>query len=174
MDVDALAERYRGLVIVACEWRAMGLADPEAMADEVFARLGRASSRDLRDVYREIDRVVMASFRRHAEQVNPLDRLRDWDTLLAPPKRAPTNPVLKALSNLRARDREVLQLRFWDGLTEDEAAEVLGTTSEAVRRRVASAGDRLLARLSRSHPGASPGDIADVLASIKPGVRHRG
>lgn len=173
MDMDAVAARYRGLVVVACEWRAMGLADPEAMADEVFTQLGRGSCRDLRDVYREIDRVVMASFRRHAEQANPLDRLRDWETLLIPPKRAPLSDALKALSSLHGRDRELLQLRFWDGLTDDEAAEVLGITSDVVRKREASAGDRFLAKLARRHPGAAPRDVAGVLTSIKPGVRRR-
>lgn len=173
MDLDSLTERYRDLVVVACEWRAMGLADPDDMADEVFARLDPRKDHDLRDVYRSIDKVVIASFQRHSDGVNLFDRLRGGAMLGAPTKRTPADDFLKALSNLRGRERELLQLRFWDELTEDESAVVLGLSIEQVRERLAKAGLNYLRKLGRSHPDLAISDVVDTLASIKPGIHRR-
>ena len=41
MNVDDLRTQFHDLVVTACEWRAMGLADPHDMAAEVFSRLAR-------------------------------------------------------------------------------------------------------------------------------------
>lgn len=48
-----------------------------------------------------------------------------------------------ALSSLPARDREVLRLVAWDGLTHAEAGMVLGCSESAVSSRVGRARDRL-------------------------------
>lgn len=172
--MDALAERYRDLTVVACEWRAMGLADPHDMADEVFARLDRRKDHGLQDLYRSIDKVVLVSFQRHSDGVNLLDRLRGGALIGSPSKRTPADDFLRALSNLRLRDRELLQLRFWDELTEDEAAEVLGLSIEQVRERLAKAGISYLKKLGRSHPDLAISDVVDTIKSIKPGLHRRG
>ena len=164
--------RYRNLVVAACEWRAMGLADPHDMADEVFSRLDPRREHDLRDLYSSIDKVVFASYQRYSDSISVLDRLRGGATIVGP-RRSRSDDFLHALSNLRRADRELLQLRFWDDLDEDEAAEVLGLTVEQVRERMVRAGTRYLAKLSRSHPDLTVGDIVDTLNSIKPGVYRR-
>ena len=171
--MDALAERYRDLAVVACEWRAMGLADPQEMADEVFARLDRRKDHGLQDLYRSIDKVVMVSFQRHSDGVNLLDRLRGG-VIIGSSKRSPADDLLRALSNLRGRDRELLQLRFWDELTEDESGEVLGLSIEQVRERLAKAGISYLKKLTRSHPDLAISDVVDTVKSIKPGIYRRG
>ena len=77
------------------------------------------------------------------------------------------------MSNLRSRDRALLQLRFWDELTEDEAADVLGLTIEQVRERLAKAGINYLGKLTRTHPDLALSDVVDTIKSIKPGIHRR-
>jgi len=173
VNLDALAARYRSLAVTACEWRAMGLADPEDMADEVFARLDPRSDHTLRDLYAAIEKVVLASYQRYAGSSSVLDRLRGTAMIAPRAKRTPSDDFLNALSNLREGDRRLIQLRFWDDLDDDEAAEALGTTRDAVRERLARAGTRYLAKLGRSHPDLAISDIEDTLRSIKPGVHRR-
>lgn len=172
MNVDDLRTQYHDLVVTACEWRAMGLADPHDMAAEVFNRLDERSDHGLRDLYKSIEKVVIVSFQRHAERTNLMDRLRGGVFIDRPP-RTPGDAFLKALSNLRGRDREILQLRFWDELTDAEAAEVTGLSVEQVRERLATAGTRYLSKLTGTNPDLNLSDIADTLRSIKPGIYGR-
>lgn len=51
--------------------------------------------------------------------------------------------VRQALERLPERDREVLQLQVWEGLTGDEIAEVLEISPAAVWKRLQRARDRL-------------------------------
>jgi hypothetical protein len=172
VNVDAMAARYRSLVVAACEWRAMGLAEPSAMADEVFGRLDPRKDHDLRDLYKAIEIVVFASYQRFSETLSVLDRLRGGATI-GRPKRNPADDFLLALSNLRQRDRTLIQMRFWDDLDDDEAAEALGLTREKIREQLANAGTKYLSKLSRSHPDLALSDIEDTIRSIKPGIHRR-
>lgn len=167
-----MAAHYRSLVVTACEWRAMGLADPEDMADEVFMLLDPRRDHNLRDLYSAIDKVVFASYQRYSDSMSVLDRLRGNAAIIGP-RRARSDDFLHALSNLRRADRELLQLRFWDDLDEEEAGEALGLSVEQIRERMVRAGTRYLAKLSRTHPDLTVGDIVDTLNSIKPGVHRR-
>ena len=63
VNVEALAADYHDLVVTACEWRAMGLADPHQMAADVFAMLDERKDHTLRDLYQAIDKVVQAAYR---------------------------------------------------------------------------------------------------------------
>lgn len=174
MNADELEARYRSLVVTACEWRAMGIAEPEDMADEVFSQLDSTADHDLRDLYASIDRVVLASYQRYSDSISVLDRLRGGAAIVGPRKqRTPADDFLNALSNLRQADRNLIQLRFWDELDDEEAAEALRLTTETVRERLARAGTRYLAKLSRTHPDLAISDIEDTIRSIKPGVHRR-
>lgn len=171
VNVEAMIAQYHDLVVTACEWRAMGLADPHDMAAEVFGMLDERRDHNLRDLYAAIDRVVASSYQRHSDTINLLERLRMGASLVS--SRSPIDEFLKALSNLRGKERELLQLRFWDELDETEAAEVLGVSIEVVRERLARAGLRYLNKLSRSHPDLAISDVIDTVASIKPGIYRR-
>ncbi|MGC3995147.1 MAG: hypothetical protein QM779_13705 [Propionicimonas sp.] len=174
MNVAGMVAAYRGLVVAACEWRAVGVADPRAMADEVFRQLDQDADHDLHDLYASIDRVVLASYQRYSDQFSVLERLRDGATIGGPRRtRTPADDFLSALSRLRHADRELVQLRFWDELTDAEAAEALRTTPEVIRERLARAGTRYLAKLARTHPDLAITDVADTVRSIKPGVHRR-
>lgn len=175
VNVEAMAALYHDLVVTACEWRAMGLADPHEMAAQVFDLLDENRDHNLQDLYRAIDRVVLASYQNYSDSINLIQRLQ-LGTMLQGPRSAPRTPAdefLRALSNLRGRDRNLLQLRFWDELDETEAAEVLGISIEEVRRRLAKAGMRYLNKLLRSHPDLAISDVIDTIASIKPGIYRR-
>jgi hypothetical protein len=173
VDVETLRVRYRQLVVTACEWRAMGLADPEDMAEEVFTRLDPRRDHGFRDLYGAIDAVVIASYQRYSDGVSIIDRLRGGVLIGGPTKRNPADDFLVALSRLRQADRDLIQMRFWDELDEAEAAEVIRATPEVARERLAKAGTRYLAKLSRTHPDLAISDIEDTIRSIKPGVHRR-
>jgi hypothetical protein len=169
-----MRQRYQDLVVTACEWRAVGVAEPEEMAEEVFQRLGPHGDHDLRELYASIEAVVFASYRRYSSSISVVDRLRGGATIIGPRKRrTPADHFLEALSNLRGPDRTLMQLRFWDDLTEAEAAEALGITVEVARERLARAGTRYLGKLSRTHPDLAISDVEDTVRSIKPGVHRR-
>lgn len=173
MNVEALAANYHDLVVTACEWRAMGLADPHQMAADAFAMLDEHRDHTLRDLYRAIDKVVLAAYQNYSDKISIMDRLRMGAAFGSRGPRNPADEFLKALSNLRGKDRQLLQLRFWDDLDEAEAADVLGTSIEAVREHLARAGMRYLSKLTRSHPDLAISDIIDTLSSIKPGIYRR-
>ena len=173
MNVEALTDKYHDLVVTACEWRAMGLADPHQMAADAFGMLDQDRDHTLRDLYRAIDKVVLAAYQHYSDKVGLMERLRLGASFGSSGPRLPDDAFLKALSNLRGKDRQLLQLRFWDDLDEAEAAEVLGTSIEATREHLAKAGMRYLSKLTRSHPDLAISDIIDTLSSIKPGIYRR-
>ena len=57
-----------------------------------------------------------------------------------------------AMASLRPSDKELLGLLFWDGLSREEAAEVLGCSVNAVYVRLHRLRQRLAERLDRSTP----------------------
>jgi RNA polymerase sigma-70 factor (ECF subfamily) len=173
VNVEAMAAQYHDLVVTACEWRAMGLADPHEMAAEVFAMLDERRDHTIRDLYKAIDKVVLSAYRNYSDQISIVQRFQMGTLLGRPTPKTAADEFVKALSNLRGKDRELLQLRFWDDLDEAEAAEVLGVNIETVRAHLAKAGMRYLNKLSRSHPDLAISDVVDTLASIKPGIYRR-
>lgn len=86
--------------------------------------------------------------------------------------------VLRALASLPARDREVLLLVTWDGLTLAEAAEVLGIASSGVSMRVHRARRRLARALEhdghrfRSPRGRPATDPATAHEALQTGERR--
>jgi RNA polymerase sigma-70 factor, ECF subfamily len=69
--------------------------------------------------------------------------------------------VLLALASLRARDREVLLLVTWDGLSHAEAAEVLGVRPATLTMRV----HRARRRLERAIGGHGPAPAHAAVAA---------
>lgn len=62
--------------------------------------------------------------------------------------------VTAAMSQLSARDQEVLELHLWEGLEPREIAEVLGLTTTVVRPRLSRARSRLRQVLGNDPPPA--------------------
>ncbi len=78
--------------------------------------------------------------------------------------------VLSAFCGLSGPDREVLRLMAWDGLSRDQAAEVLGLTRWALSVRLHRARRRFVARLEADDPDGSPA-IAGRPGEIDPSRR---
>lgn len=60
----------------------------------------------------------------------------------------PTGELSRALAKLSERDRDALLLTAWDGLTSEQAAEVLGCSPQAFRARARRARRRLAHELT--------------------------
>jgi RNA polymerase sigma-70 factor (ECF subfamily) len=70
--------------------------------------------------------------------------------------------VREALSRLTERDRELLTLIAWDGLSPAEAAQVLGLPGATVRVRLHRARERLRMHLRRLGVPAAPKENSDT------------
>lgn len=64
--------------------------------------------------------------------------------------------VRSALAGLGGDDREVLTLTYWDGLTSDQVAVVVGTSAAATRKRLQRARQRLEVALGAGESAGSP------------------
>ncbi|MCE1174634.1 MAG: hypothetical protein LWW77_08515 [Propionibacteriales bacterium] len=170
MRLEVLATRHRSLAVTACEWRAFGMADPERMADEVFQYLVGYDDPCFADFYAAVDEVVALTYARQAAKESTLDRLTRGMKVSRP---GPVDAMLLELSNLRHKHRLLLQLRYWDGLTEAEAAEALRLTPERFAERQAKAETRFLAKVERRHPQLAGQPVGSLVASAKPGIHHR-
>jgi RNA polymerase sigma factor (sigma-70 family) len=89
------------------------------------------------------------------------------------------DPVLRALSQLREDDREVLQLRAWENLTGPEIGEVLGCSPNDAAVRLHEAQQRLKELLAHApRPGAAAEPAAPAAARRRAAVpttqRRRG
>lgn len=161
---------YASLVVTSCEWRTIGLADPQALADEVFAILERRPDSDLHDLYEAVERVAMAAFTRHADQVGLMERVVQLGRFRPPEE---VRELLAALSRLRQADRDLLQRRHWDSLDLLELAESLKASPEQTRERLVRAEQRFLAKARRSSPALTHDDVPRLVCSIKPGEHSR-
>jgi RNA polymerase sigma-70 factor (ECF subfamily) len=71
--------------------------------------------------------------------------------------------VRNAIERLRPRDREVLRLVMWEGLSHAEAGALLGCSVNAVAQRLRTARERLRSELAGSEPGASETTPLEVM-----------
>lgn len=165
-----MATRHRSLAVTACEWRAFGLADPEQLADAVFDQLLSNPDPNLVDFYHAVDVVVQQAYRRHAAGVSVIDRI---NSSMRVRRTAVDDDIITLLSYLRHKHRTLLQLRYWDGLTEAEAAEALQLSPEAFAERQAKAEDRFGKRLTKRDPALAQQPVGPIIAEAKPGTHHR-
>ncbi len=166
-------ERYWPLVVTACEWRAMQ-ADPELLAARVFTVLGeKPGPPGLHQTYRVLEQVVFDSYVQASASRSILDQLRGERRPLAnaPVDDAVHAALRDAVTRLGGRDREVLQLCYWDELSEAEAAEALGIDLAKLQERRDRALDRYRALLRRHVPSVDPAAASQLFRSVKPG-RH--
>jgi len=156
----ALVERYAGLVRAA----ALRTCADESLASEAaqltFITLARrAKSLTKRESiagWLHLTAVYQARnlLRQHRREAHKLERLRKQ--MNTHPPEAPSEswhrmqPVLdEAIASLPARDREALLLRFYRSLSIGEVADTLGIASDAARKRLDRATQRLRRQLAR-------------------------
>ncbi len=128
-------------------------------ADEVVADVFVIAWRRLRELPPQprtwllgTARRVLANRRRSAKRQRALyERLANEAEAGAAAAQEPGDgSVLRALASLSANDREVLLLVSWDGLSHQEAGEVLGVRDTTVAMRVHRARRRLECALERT------------------------
>ena len=86
--------------------------------------------------------------------------LRDFASAARPADDLAHVELRHALSLLRAADREVLELHYWDGLSAEEIAEVVGCRTAAAWKRLSRARAELRSMLQE--PAGSPPDSHDA------------
>jgi RNA polymerase sigma factor (sigma-70 family) len=101
-----------------------------------------------------VARRVLANQRRASARRASLHARTRSEAAAAPVERPDVPPVLRALGAVSARDREILMLVAWDGLSVEEAATVIGCSRGAAKVRFHRAKRRLaraLAELEEEH-----------------------
>ena len=170
--MEAFETRYRTLAVTTCEWRAFELADPEVLADRVFAALrsrGRAAT--LRSFYRCVEDVIAKAYVDASAQNSMFAGLMRGQFGSFMNRRVKTDEEVarEVLASLRAREVVVLRQAIWDSLTPEEMAEVNGGAPEAQVARLDSALQHYGLKLP-PHLGTDP---RATLESIHPGTHRR-
>jgi RNA polymerase sigma-70 factor, ECF subfamily len=136
---------------------------PRADAEEVVAETFLVAWRRLDDVPANarpwllgVARRMLANQRRAAKRRGALEERIGQARASEPPR---SRPIREALRELRAKDRELVLLVAWDGLSVAEAAAVLGCSRTAAKVRLHRARRRLrdeLGRLERAEARPLP------------------
>jgi RNA polymerase sigma factor (sigma-70 family) len=174
-----LVERFLPLVLGAVLRRSGGdAALAEDVAQQVFADFARRMSRLRADerigawLYRAAHLRagdVLKSERRRKRREQQAAAMQEIDRLPESEGWQALSPVLdEALARLRSRDREVLVLRFLDGLNLDALARSQGISTAAAQKRVERALERLREKLRKSGLKGSVLVLSGLLASRGP------
>jgi RNA polymerase sigma factor (sigma-70 family) len=140
---DALFESYGADIVAYCSWRTRSPSDAQDAAADVFLtawrRLEELPEGDAARVWLYATaRRVIANHRRSSRRRAALQQRLELDAAVqqpAPPDAADAL-VHEALSRLGARDREVLLLAEWEGLSPTEIAAVVGCLTATARGRL--------------------------------------
>jgi RNA polymerase sigma-70 factor, ECF subfamily len=165
---DALFESYSSDMVAYCGWRAASASDAQDAVAEVFLtawrRLDELPDGDAARVWLYATaRRVIANQRRSSRRRAALQERLSHEA--APALEEETAPELsavhEALGRLGPRDREVLLLAEWEGLSPAQIAPVLGCLTvtargrlHRARRRFRAAFEELTGR-QRTTPGVS-------------------
>jgi RNA polymerase sigma-70 factor (sigma-E family) len=159
-DVDVISAfaQYRLSLIRLAVMLVDDLATAEDVVQDAYVALHRHRG-DLREpqaLYGYLRRAVVNTAhnvirrrslaRRSLNHVHPHAGPADEELLLAEEQRA----VFAAVRQLPPRQREVVVLRYWSGLSEAEIAEALGISRGAVKSQASRALDKLQAALEGS------------------------
>ena len=141
---DELFVSYRSDVVAYCNWRAGSASDAQDAVADVFMtawrRLERVPEGDAARVWLYATaRRVMANQRRSQRRRVALEErlaLEPAPTSMTPSLEGEETAVHDALRRLSSRDREVLLLAEWEGLTPPQIAEVVGCLTVTARGRL--------------------------------------
>lgn len=163
---DALFESYSSDIVAYCCWRASSAADAQDAVSEVFLtawrRLDEVPEDDAARVWLYATaRRVIANQRRSTRRRAALQERLSHEAA-APPQESPDREeavVHEALRRLGPRDREVLLLAEWEGLSPAQIASVLGCLTVTARGRLHRARRRFRA-------------VFEELTAAKPRTTH--
>jgi RNA polymerase sigma factor (sigma-70 family) len=174
---DELFAKYRSDIVAYCRWRATSVSDAEDAAAEVFLaawrRLDRLPGGDGARIwlYATARRVLANQHRSRRRRLALHERLvaaastsSDWPDL-----GSGDEVVHDALRRLSPRDREVLLLAEWEGLTPSEIAAVLDCPTVTARGRLHRARRRFRSVYESLREGKSPPRRLSASARIPEG-----
>src|SRR5262245_7728742 len=171
---DTLFAAFSEDIVAYCRWRAGPASDAQDAVSEVFLtawrRLDEVPDGDAARVWLYgTARRVLANQRRSSRRRTALrERLRQEASVSVQASATDRDPeealVHDALRALRPRDREILLLAEWEGLTPAEIASVVGCLTVTARGRLHRARHRFReafeelrdAKVAPSRPTASP------------------
>lgn len=141
---DALFAAYREDIVSYCSWRAGSAGDAQDAVSEVFLtawrRLDELPEGDAARVWLyAVARRVVANQRRSRRRRDALRERLALEAVSAAVEPSPDPEhalVREALLRLGLRDREVLLLAEWEGLSPAQIAEVLGCAKVTARGRL--------------------------------------
>lgn len=150
---------------------------PVSVADDAAAETFAIAWRKADKIPREplpwllgIARRVLATQRRASERRDRLSNRLAHNLVAAPPDDQLGEALVAALNALPDRDREVILLIAWEGLSAREAAAVVGVSPAAVYVRLHRARRRLRAALApREAPDSSSRSVHSDLAPVGKG-----
>jgi RNA polymerase sigma-70 factor, ECF subfamily len=182
---EALFASYSADIVAYCGWRADSASDAQDAAAEVFLtawrRLDALPQGDATRVwlYATARRVIANQRRSSRRRVALYERLALDAAAVVPEPASPTREgalVHEALRRLGPRDREVLLLAEWEGLSPAQVATVLGCLAitargrlHRARRRFRAVFEDLLARDDGERPRREASDAVTTSAySVQP------
>ncbi|MFF2276799.1 RNA polymerase sigma factor [Agromyces sp. NPDC058126] len=89
-------------------------------------------------LYKTLWNVVGSMYRRSSQELDLLRQLKDQEAHHAQDSTA-TEIIGEAMDQLSAKDREVLRLTYWEGLSASEIAIVVGGSEQATWKRISRA-----------------------------------
>jgi RNA polymerase sigma factor (sigma-70 family) len=139
---DALFASYSSDIVAYCGWRAGSQSDAQDAVAEVFLtawrRLDELPDGDAARVwlYATARRVIANQRRSNRRRAALQERLSREATRASEEKAPELDAVHEALARLGPRDREVLLLAEWEGLSPVQIASVLGCLTVTARGRL--------------------------------------
>ena len=147
---ERLFTEYRADIVAYCGWRASSAGDPQDAVAEVFLiawrRLDVVPDGEAGRVWLYATaRRVLANQRRSDRRRAALRERLEVEEATAPPETGEAQLVHEALARLQPRDREVLLLAEWEGLSPAQIATVMGCLAVTARGRLHRARQRFRA-----------------------------
>jgi RNA polymerase sigma-70 factor, ECF subfamily len=139
---DAIFASYSSDIVAYCGWRAASASDAQDAVAEVFLtawrRLDEVPEADAARIwlYATARRVIANQRRASRRRVALQERLAQEPAAAQQETSAEHTVVHEALSRLGPRDREVLLLAEWEGLSPAQIAAVLGCLTVTARGRL--------------------------------------
>jgi RNA polymerase sigma-70 factor, ECF subfamily len=180
---EALFEAYGPDIVSYCGWRADSATDAQDAVAEVFLTAWRRldgvpDGHAARVWLYATARRVVANQRRSSRRRRALhERLALEAGAGAAPATSSTELVHEALRRLAARDREVLLLAEWEGLSPTEIAAVLGCPAVTARGRMHRARARFRTAYEELSPAGNtrtPPDRSRAVTSPAAASAHKG
>jgi RNA polymerase sigma factor (sigma-70 family) len=139
---DAIFESYSSDIVAYCGWRAASTSDAQDAVAEVFLTAWRRLD-DLPEgdavrvwLYATARRVIANQRRSNRRRAALQERLSREAAPIARETAPEVDAVHEALACLGARDREVLLLAEWEGMSPAQIASVLGCLTVTARGRL--------------------------------------